>query len=101
MAVWADDARIYAHPDTVMATGWGEIRQRHLTRFAEPNLHARLVNRLTLGDQISGGMVVDQEVVTRTFPDGPGRVEVIGIYEVVDGRITKAWFKLGTPVLDP
>ncbi|WP_268995441.1 hypothetical protein [Microvirga roseola] len=35
-----------------------------------------------------------------TFPEGQGRVDVIAIYEVEDGRIAKAWFKTGAPVLD-
>ena len=32
--------------------------------------------------------------------EGAGTVEVIAIYEVVEGRIVKAWFKQGQPVLD-
>jgi hypothetical protein len=40
-------------------------------------------------------VVVDQEAVTRIFPDGPGEVDVVAIYEVESGRIAKAWFKMG------
>jgi len=47
-----------------------------------------------------GNLVIDREVVTRSFPEGPGRVDVIAIYEVEGEKITKAWFKVGTPVLD-
>ena len=47
-----------------------------------------------------GNLVVDREIVTRNFPEGLGRVDVIAIYEVADGKIAKAWFKTGTPVLD-
>ncbi|WP_044563827.1 nuclear transport factor 2 family protein [Azospirillum sp. B4] len=96
MAFWAEDARIYQHPDTLLASGAADIRARHVTRFSEPNLHGRLVHRLAVG-----ATVVDHEAVTRTFPDGPGTVEVIGIYEVTAGRIRRAWFTMGTPVLDP
>ncbi|MDG3441264.1 nuclear transport factor 2 family protein [Nitrospirillum amazonense] len=94
MAYWAEDARVYQHPDTLLARGMDEIRARHLIRFQEPNLHGRLLHRMAVG-----GTVVDHEMVTRAFPEGPGTVEVIGIYEVTDGRISRAWFTLGTPVL--
>jgi putative hydrolase of HD superfamily len=46
-----------------------------------------------------GNLVIDQEVVTRTFPEGPGEVDVIAIYEVEKGKISKAWFKMGKPRL--
>lgn len=42
-----------------------------------------------------GNTVVDHELVTRNFPEGKGQVEVICIYEVQDGKIAKAWFKMG------
>ncbi|MET0527800.1 MAG: nuclear transport factor 2 family protein [Microvirga sp.] len=95
MACWAEDAQYYAFPDTLLAEGVQQIRERHVVRFQEPNLHGRLVARMTVGT-----MVVDQEIVTRTFPEGPGTVEVIAIYEIEDGLIRKAWFKMGAPVLD-
>ncbi|MEA1651106.1 nuclear transport factor 2 family protein [Nitrospirillum sp. BR 11164] len=94
MAYWALDARIYQHPDTLLASGADEIRARHVVRFREPNLHGRLLHRVAVG-----ATVVDHEVVTRTFADGPGTVEVIGIYEVLAGRISRAWFASGAPVL--
>ena len=47
-----------------------------------------------------GNFVVDQEVVTRMFPEGPGRLEVTGLYEVAGGRIANAWFRLGAKTLD-
>ena len=47
-----------------------------------------------------GNLVVDREIVTRNFPEGLGRVDVMAIYEVADGKIAKAWFKTGMPVLD-
>ena len=46
-------------------------------------------------------MVIDQETVARTFPDGPGEVDVVAIYEVEHGKIAKAWFKMGPPRLHP
>ncbi|MCG7394321.1 nuclear transport factor 2 family protein [Microvirga sp. ACRRW] len=95
MACWAEDAQVFAFPDTLLAEGAQSIRERHIARFQEPNLHGKLISRMAVGT-----MVVDQEVVTRTFPEGSGTVEVIAIYEVEDGLIRKAWFKMGAPVLD-
>lgn len=95
MRCWAEDAQVYAHPDTLLADGAAAIRARHLVRFQEPNLFGRLVSRMAVGDT-----VVDREVVTRTFPEGAGRVDVIAIYRVVDGRISRAWFVMGEPRLD-
>lgn len=96
IAFWAEDAQVFAHPDTLLANGAAEIRARHVLRFQEPNLFGRLVQRMAVGN-----IVVDREVVTRSFPDGPGRVDVIGIYELKAGKIAKAWFVMGEPVLDP
>lgn len=95
MALWSDDAQYFEHPSKLLANGSAEIRQRHLVRFKEPNLHGRLVTRMSVGNK-----VVDREIVTRTFPEGTGHVDVIAIYEVTDGKIAKAWFILGSPTLD-
>jgi hypothetical protein len=95
MVCWADDAQYFAHPGTLMASGIAAIRERHIARFQEPNLFGRLVHRAVIGDT-----VIDHEIVTRTFPDGPGTVEVVAVYEIAAGKIAKAWFILGPPVLD-
>jgi hypothetical protein len=95
MACWAEDAEFYAFPSELLARGAAQIRERHVARFKEPNLLGRLISRTAVGN-----MVVDREVVTRTFPEGPGSVDVIAIYEVEGESIRRAWFKSGTPVLD-
>src|SRR5688572_8230567 len=77
MATWAEDAQYFSHPSTLLAQGAAAIRERHIIRFKEPNLHGELIKRVVLGN-----MVVDHERVTRSFPEGPGQVEVIAIYEV-------------------
>ena len=92
MKWWADDCSYFAFPSQLLAQGAAAIRQRHLDRFQEPNLFGRLINRACVGN-----LVVDQEIVTRTFLEGPGQVDVIAIYEVQDGKIMKAWFKSGPP----
>jgi hypothetical protein len=94
MAPWAEDCLYYAFPDHLLATGAAEIRARHVVRFREPNLHGTLLNRVSVGS-----IVVDHETVTRDFPEGPGKVDVIAIYDVKDGKIVKAWFKMGEPRL--
>jgi putative hydrolase of HD superfamily len=62
-------------------------------RFADPALHADLVSRTVLDN-----IVIDHEFVTRTFPDGVGRVAMICLYEVHAGLIRKATFAIGQPV---
>lgn len=67
------------------ASGTALIRERMNLRFEEHDLHARLVQRAVMGN-----IVIDQEVVTRNFPEGVGTVDVVAIYEVTDGKIQSA-----------
>jgi hypothetical protein len=90
MQWWADDCEYYEFPSRLLARGAVEVRERHVARFREPNLFGELVHRATVGN-----VVVDQERVTRTFAQGAGEVDVLAIYEIVDGKIAKAWFKMG------
>lgn len=85
LATYAPDARQYAHPGTLLASGAAEIGARMAVRFGEPNLHARLLQRVVMGN-----IVIDHELVTRTFADGPGTVDMVAIYEVCDGKISSA-----------
>lgn len=85
MSHWDDDAQYFAHPSDLLASGSAEIRERHAVRFREPDLFGHLITRISVGN-----LVVDREVVTRTFPEGPGRVDVIALYEVEGEKITKA-----------
>lgn len=85
LATYAPDARQYEHPGKLLATGADEMRERMAVRFREPNLHARLLQRAVMGN-----IVIDHEEVTRTFPEGTGTVNMVAIYEVVDGRIASA-----------
>ena len=99
MVHWAEDAQVFAHPDTLVASGAAEIRARHMMRFQEPNLFGRLVHRIVVGN-----VVVDHEVVARTFPEGPGKIEVVATYELTEDstgpKIRRAWFIMDKPVLD-
>jgi hypothetical protein len=94
LATYAPDARQYAYPATLLATGADEMRARFALRFQEPDLHARLVQRVVMGN-----LVIDQEVVTRNFPEGKGWVDLVAIYEVVDGKIRSQSAQVGQPRL--
>lgn len=94
LATYAADARQYEHPGKLLASGHAEIRARAGPRFGEPNLHAKLLSRAVMGN-----VVIDHESVTRTFPEGPGTVEIVCIYIVEGGRIQVASFIFGPPVL--
>ncbi len=92
MRCWADDGRLHAFPDQLLAEGADAIRAHHAARWLESDLHRRLVRRTVIGD-----LVVDREAVTRRLPQGPGEMDVLGIYEVPHDRIVRAWFKTGEP----
>lgn len=96
LATYADDAQLFEHPSTLLATGSAGLRARFTLRFKEPNLHATLINRI-----VSGTTVVDHERITRTFPEGPGTLEAVMIYEVRGGRIARSWAVAGPKTLDP
>jgi hypothetical protein len=96
MATYADDAQQFEYPATLLTTGAAQLRERITARFREPNLHARLLRRIVMGK-----VVIDHEEVTRTFAEGAGKLELIAIYEVHDGRIATARFIYGTKTLDP
>jgi uncharacterized protein (TIGR02246 family) len=94
LAIYADDAQLFEHPATLVAAGTDQLRERFAARFREPNLQAHLLNRMVMGR-----FVVDHERVTRTFPEGPGTIELVMIYEVEAGRIVRAWSLAGTKIL--
>ncbi len=90
VAAYADDARLYEHPATLLASGSDQLRERFAPRLREPNLHAQLLGRMVMGR-----FVVDHERVTRTFPEGSGTIELMATYEVRDSKIVNAWFLTG------
>jgi hypothetical protein len=57
-------------------------------------LDARLLSRTVLGK-----VVIDHEVVTRTFPEGLGQLELVCIYLIDQGKIQSASFSFGPSVL--
>ena len=87
---YASDAEQYTLHGERLAQGHEQLRARFLARFAEPDLHARLLSRVVMGN-----IVVDYELITRNFPEGTGTVEMLCVYEVLNGRIRKASFAIG------
>ncbi len=95
LATYAPDARQYEHPGKLLASGAAEMRERMALRFEEPNLHARLLQRVVMGN-----IVIDHEEVSRTFPEGTGRVDMVAIYEVAGGKIQSASVQVSNKRLD-
>jgi hypothetical protein len=95
LATYAPDARQYELPGKLLATGTAEIGPRLALRFQEPNLHARLLQRAVMGN-----IVIDHEEVSRTFPEGRGKLDLVAIYEVVDGRIRSQTVQVSNQRLD-
>ena len=96
LATYAPDAEQYVLHGERLAQGHAQMRERFLARFAEPDLHARLLSRTVVG-----AMVVDCELITRNFPEGLGTLEMLCVYEVVNGRIQRASFATGAKRLGP
>ena len=94
IAIYAADAQMFEHRAKLIASGSSALRECFLTRFTEPNLYAQLLKRVVLE------RVIDHERVTRTFPDGPGSVELMMIYEVQNEKIARAWVIAGAAKLD-
>lgn len=95
LAIYSDDAELFEHPNTPVGRGSDYLRERFGLRFAEPNLHAELLHRITMGNT-----VIDHERVRRTFPEGTGTLEMTMIYQVRDGRIARSWIIPGPKILD-
>lgn len=53
-------------------------------RFNKPDLHAKLINRMCLGNT-----VIDHEVITGVTEEP---MEMAAVYEVGDGLIQRIWF---------
>jgi hypothetical protein len=90
MLTYAPDAQQFALHGALLAEGHAQIRPRYQERFQEPDLHARVLAR-----NVVGNFVTDFELITRNFPEGKGTLEMLCVYEVIDGRIVRASFAPG------
>ena len=95
LATYAEDAVLIDLPETVLARGTAQMRERYAKAFADTTLHAEIVKRIVVGNT-----VVDHERVRRRFPEGPGTLDAVAIYVVENGKIARVWFRLGERKLD-
>jgi hypothetical protein len=97
LATYAPDVEHYDLRGNLLAKGRDQLRERFAIRFAEPDLHAKLVQRIVMNH-----IVTDYEIITRNFPltdpDFPnqlGTIEMLCVYEVVGDTIARATFATG------
>jgi hypothetical protein len=97
LATYAADAQQFDLHGNLLANGHAELRNRFAIRFAEPDLHATLVQRIVMGH-----LVTDFEIITRNFPgtdpdfpNAKGTIEMLCIYEVENDLIVRATFAVG------
>ena len=82
---YADDIQIWRMPAVEPSiVGQAQLREVYRKRFASPNLHATIVNRIVTGDK-----VIDHE---RVVGIEAGPIEAVAVYQVVGGLIRKVWF---------
>jgi hypothetical protein len=90
LATYSADAEQFMLHGGLLASGRDAIRSRMQERFTDRALRAQLLSRVCMEN-----IVIDHELVTRTFPDGLAQVEMVCLYEVNAGAITKATFAIG------
>ena len=95
LGTYADDAKQFEHPGILLASGHAQIRERMAGRFQDTHLNAKLIKR-----SVMGNVVIDQEEVTRTFPEGRGVIELVVIYGVQDEKIKTSSVIFGATKLD-
>ena len=89
VAEYTDDVVVYRLPGAEPVLQGKQSFAEHYAknRFNLPELHAKLVNRMTFGNK-----VIDHEYVTGV-PGAP--LDVAAIYEVTPAGICKVWFVSG------
>ena len=82
---YSDDIQIWRMPAAEPSiVGQAQLREVYRKRFASPDLHATIVNRIVTGDK-----VIDHE---RVVGIEAGPIEAVAVYQVVGGLIRKVWF---------
>lgn len=83
---YADDVEVINFPDnTLNYMGKDEMRKRYSKMFNEGKVHAKLANRIVMGNK-----VMDHEIVT--FKDREGTTEVVALYEIENDLIKRVRF---------
>ncbi len=79
------------------------VVQRQLDAYNAKDLGAWLATYAEDAKQLAlGGELLaagHAAIRARTFPEGPGHVELVCIYQVAQGKIQSATFNIGPPVL--
>jgi hypothetical protein len=84
-ATYSDTIQIFRMPAGEPAiAGQVQLRDTYRGRFASPNLHAEIVNRIVIGNK-----VIDHE---RVVGIEAGPIEAVAVYEVGGGLIRAVWF---------
>ena len=92
LATYSPQASQFLHDGTLLARGRDEIAGRMQERFRDPHLRAHLLHRTVIESTVA-----DHERVTRTGTLGLETVEMLCIYVVENGAITRATFAFGPP----
>jgi hypothetical protein len=95
LATYSDDIELYGFPATLRTKGKQAMRAIYAPRFLDQTLHAAVPQRITMGNT-----VIDREHVRAMFPDGPGTIDAVAIYEVRHGKIAKVTFIVGATTPD-
>lgn len=91
LTIYAEDAAITDLQGQLLRQGQVALRAAFVERFAEPDLHARLLHRHAMAQADGSWLVIDLESIRRNQP-GDGQVEMLCCYTVKDGRIVRASF---------
>lgn len=86
-ACFAEDVQVYDHPGVLNLQGREAFRARYVERFKSEGLHAIAVHRAIVGSR-----VIDHE---RVWLDGPGNsdpIDLVVIYTVREGLISRVDF---------
>lgn len=85
MSCYDEAVKVYNLIDnSLMLDGHQQFRQRYMGKFDNPKLHAKLVNRMEVGNK-----VIDHEHVSGISEK---LVEVVAIYEIEASLIKRVWF---------
>lgn len=95
LTTYSDDVEVYDFPDKLRFKGKPAMRARYTRVFGDQSLHATVSKRIAMDNT-----VIDHEHVRLLFPDGPGTLNAVAIYDVREGKIAKVTFIMGTRMLD-
>jgi uncharacterized protein (TIGR02246 family) len=87
VACYAPEAVITNASGDVLAEGHDSIREMYRGLFKDsPQLAGRIVNRIVVGSFVAD----HEEVEGFNMPGSPSSIQAIAVYQVSDGRISRA-----------